>query len=123
MKLQDDHARSIIVFTHRDDEDEERTYDLPATVEVCGRCGGRGVHDHAAFSNGVSQENLDDQDFREDYYSGAYDVRCSVCHGRNVQLVVDAQACDQEVLKIYYQWCDDEAAHDRETADERRMGY
>ena len=99
------------------------TLTVPAKREVCPRCNGEGVHDHPAFSNGVSPEMWDDDpDFREDYLSGVHDVTCSECKGKRV---VDEPDWDrmterqQELANTHYQALDDCAA---EAAAERRVG-
>lgn len=121
--LKPDNQRQVIVFTYENDDGEEQTHDLPATVEVCDRCGGRGVHDPDGFSAGFSADDFaQDPDFAEDYMRGTYDVRCTECHGRNVVLVVDRDRADKDVLATMDQWCDDEHAYRAEVAAERRMG-
>lgn len=66
-------------------DDEGQEVQLPCHFAVCDRCNGTGVHDHPAFSNGISQEQFEeDPDFREDYMSGRYDVSCKECKGLRV---------------------------------------
>ena len=81
---------------------------------VCPRCAGTGVHDPEAFSNGFTQEELDeDLDFQESYFSGHYDVFCTECNGLRVinpdaelklhirQLIKDentCSACDRQAI-------------------------
>ncbi len=64
---------------------------LPSRYVVCDRCEGKGVHDHPAFSNGITGEEWHemDEDDRDNYMRGAYDVRCSACNGKRVVLVAD----------------------------------
>lgn len=99
---------------------------VPAIREVCSRCDGSGVHDPAAFSNGFTGEELDqDPDFRENYFSGRYDVRCEVCNGRNVVDVPDLEFLENKyprILNAFYRNEDERAAHEAECAMERRMG-
>lgn len=97
--------------------------ELPSCMEVCGRCRGRGVHDHPAFSNGISMEEFhDDPDFFDDYRAGVYDVPCEECGGANVVAVVDEQSCDPALLEAYLRHLEEEAAYRREVEAERRMG-
>ena len=107
-----------------DDFDDEMLLIVPAKREVCSRCNGEGVHDHPAFSNGVSPEMWDDDpDFREDYLSGVHDIRCSVCDGKRVVDVPDWDRMTErqhELAEAHYQALDYNAA---EAAAERRMGY
>jgi hypothetical protein len=100
---------------------------MPMRRIVCPRCDGRGVHDHPAFSDGITQSEWqeylhDDPDFGEDYMSGRYDVRCSECRGKNVVEVVDEEGLSpemQEALAEY--WREEQALRDMHAA-ERRMG-
>ncbi len=48
---------------------------------VCPLCEGRGKHVNPSIdAHGISGEEMDqDPDFREDYFSGAYDVQCDAC--------------------------------------------
>jgi hypothetical protein len=72
---------------------EEALLVVPAKRGVCSRCDGEGVHDHLAFSNGLTSEDFaGDPDFREEYLRGTYDVRCSECNGKRV---VDAPDWDR----------------------------
>ena len=78
----------------------EETIELPGKYEVCDRCNGTGVHDHPAFSNGITmQEFAEDPDFAESYFKGHYDVQCSVCHGLRVILVPDDFYADHPKFK------------------------
>jgi hypothetical protein len=99
---------------------------IPAVFGVCDRCRGTGVHDHPAFSNGISQEQFDeDPEFKEDYMAGKYDVRCSECKGQRVVPVVNPDtlsAPDKELYELYLQMQRDEAQSRAEVEAERRMG-
>ena len=55
---------------------------------ICERCRGHGMVDHPAFSNGItSSEWADewDEDSREAYLAGVYDVPCKACEGGRVR--------------------------------------
>ena len=67
-------------------ENEEDFVKLRVEFEVCGTCDGKGKHVNPAIdSNGLTAEDFDrDPDFRENYFSGMYDVPCHECHGRRV---------------------------------------
>lgn len=91
---------------------------LPCRFEVCPRCEGKGVHDHPAFSNGISRDQFDeDPDFAEDYFKGRYDVRCSECNGERVVSVPDEEALTPEQARVL---ADHRNARAEEAA-ERRM--
>lgn len=66
---------------------------LPVKMEVCSRCEGRGTHVNPAVDgNGITAEewaNDYDDDTREAYMSGRYDIQCEECQGANVVPAVD----------------------------------
>ena len=72
-------------------------FELPAIRIVCDRCNGSGKHVNPNIDgNGISIEEFDaDSEFRDNYFSGVYDVTCDKCNGRNVIEVVDEEACKQ----------------------------
>ena len=118
--------KMTIKITWEDEDGWEHKDFLPGKYEVCDRCRGRGVHDHEAFSNGISpQDFAEDPDFAEDYQRGRYDVRCSVCDGKRVVLVPDEDSLDEDQKKIldqYYENLRADAEYRRECDAERRMG-
>lgn len=96
---------------------------LPSKFEVCSRCEGRGVHDHDAFSNGISAEDFEsDPDFRDDYLAGVYNVPCSVCGGLRVVPTVDEARCDPKELEFYRRHVRAEAEYRSQVEAERRAG-
>ncbi len=119
-------------FVFRDDDAEdddlyEREFLVPALAVVCGRCDGRGTHDHEAFSNGITSSEWDgpdwDEESREAYMRGAYDVRCTECEGKRVQLVPDEARAPTGFMEIYGKALDDDYRGRLEREHERRMGY
>lgn len=99
--------------------------ELPTRLEVCDRCEGKGTHVNEAIDgNGITASEMDElgPDFLEDYMGGVYDVRCTVCKGRNVVPVVDENRCAKELWEAYVQHCRDEADFRAEVEAERRMG-
>ena len=54
--------------------------DLGLAWLICDDCDGDGTHVRDALS-APSNEMLEDEDFREAYFDGAYDVRCARCGG------------------------------------------
>jgi hypothetical protein len=116
-----------IKFTWEDEEGCEHKEELPGRYEVCERCRGRGVHDHEAFSDGITAEDFaEDPDFAEQYHKGWYDVPCSVCHGRRVVLVPEEEnlSDDQkEALDRYWEKIRADAEFKREMDYARRMGF
>jgi RecJ-like exonuclease len=64
---------------------------VPAKVAICSCCEGHGQVENPAFSNGFtsSEWNDLDDDFKEEYMSGRYDVQCQECKGTGRVLVPD----------------------------------
>lgn len=89
-------------------------------MEVCGRCGGKGVR--ALHGLALSGEALDDHDFMEDYMNGKYDTKCDDCHGRNVVEVLDEDSLTPEALKIYRRALRECRNDNAESLSELRMG-
>jgi hypothetical protein len=82
-----------IHFIYEDDDGNEVEAELPAKYEACDRCKGEGKHDNPAFSNGITSDEWNSPDWddesKEAYLRGDYDVACEECNGKNVILVVD----------------------------------
>lgn len=94
-----------IYFTVYDGDDEIDT-SLPAVWAICQGCRGHGQVDHPAFSNGITGEEWNgpdwDDDSRDDYMRGAYDVPCEECKGLGrVQVVDEASILSQEEQADY----------------------
>lgn len=103
-----------------DDEGDEQTLTIPAKYEVCGRCYGKGKHDHPAFANGITSSEWNspdwDDDSHEAYIRGDYDVQCTVCNGERVVPVPDYDRLTPEQLTIVENW----QRYQAEAAAERR---
>ncbi len=81
-------------FSIIDDDGDEIDVVVPGKFEVCSRCEGTGKHDHPAFSNGFTQEEMsEDPEFAEEYRAGRYDVTCQKCQGVRVVCVADEDKC------------------------------
>lgn len=108
-----------------DSNGEEVTLDVPFRWEICDRCNGEGRHDHPAFSDGISGEewaNEWDDDERESYMSGAYDVRCeNDCDNGKVR-VPNLDTLTDEQRADYEAHLDAERYSEMERAAERRAG-
>lgn len=98
---------------------------LPAVRVVCPVCDGSGKHVNPAIDgHGLGPEDFEDQDFAESYWSGAYDVQCEECNGRNVVEELDWERIGREWPRIAMavQRSSDRQAADRaEAAWERRF--
>lgn len=116
--------RLIVLVETEDGGDEEKA--LPAKYEVCGTCDGKGSHVNPSIdSHGIGAEEWDrdwDDDDREGYFEGRYDVPCAECHGARVVPVLADNATPEE-QKIAEEIMDGHYQSQREAAYERRMGY
>lgn len=118
-----------LTFTHFYNEAaDEVEISLPARYEVCSRCNGRGSHDPESWSDGFTEsefsETFPEEEDRDAYFSGAYDVQCTVCNGKRVELVVDREAAERdcpELLKIWDENAKEEAREDAADRATRRM--
>lgn len=115
-----DSAKMIAVFVRYDDKTGDETEEsTPVRYEVCPTCGGHGCHVNPSIdSGGLGVGDFDDEDFREGYFSGAYDVTCAQCHGEKVVPV----ATDPEVVSYLDKLARERWAHDQERLSEIRMG-
>lgn len=99
---------------------------FPAHFEVCDRCGGTGHHVNPAIDgHGLGSEDFDDEDFREAYFGGRYDVTCYECKGERVVAVVNEDRLNpwqQRKLALWERQQDGIAAMRREEAMERAFG-
>jgi hypothetical protein len=82
------------MFIENDNGDE---IEIPTRFELCPRCEGRGTHDHPAFDNGITADEWNgpdwDDESREYYMRGDYDVQCTQCSGLRVVEVPDVRRC------------------------------
>lgn len=124
-------ARHTIEVTIYDEDDDEHVHELPAKMEVCGRCDGHGTHlregmeGHAYTSEEFEQEF--DDEMREEYFKrgGIYDQVCGDCHGKNVVAVIDEDAVRRmsggpEILAALEERDEARARDNAEAAYERR---
>lgn len=107
-------------LVHNIDDTEEGKVRYPAKRIVCSCCDGKGsVVNPSIDSNGLSQEDFDeDPDFREQYFSGTYDISCPHCGGNNVVLY----PATDEGEKAYLESQRSQYSYYAEIAAERRMG-
>lgn len=115
---------------HDDGSYTEEEVEIPTKYEVCHTCRGEGKHVHPDIDgNGISMEEWNgpnwDDDEREAYMSGRYDVICYECGGDRVTKVVDwdtLMVSDPKLAKEYERYLDDKHYHDQISEMERRMG-
>lgn len=117
-------APQIILFEMVDGCVEE--VELPSRFEVCSRCEGHGTHEHPAFDNGITSSEWNgpdwDDESRETYMRGGYDVQCEACKGARVVSVLDRERCTAEQLKLWEQQEREDADYEAECRMEARMG-
>jgi hypothetical protein len=107
---------------------DEIVVDLPFKYVTCGLCDGKGKHVNPSIDYcGITQEDFDDDPgFKEDYFSGVYDVTCYRCHGKRVEPKLNIDEKSSAKLKAYAKAIDerasDDASYAAECAAERRMG-
>lgn len=111
-----------------EDEAGERVR-IPARAVVCSRCDGTGTHVNPAVDgHGIGAEEWahewEDEE-REAYLAGRYDVTCERCHGNRVELLPDVARCtwaQKRVLVLERQRRRDDAELRAEVDAERRAG-
>ncbi|MHA2063480.1 MAG: hypothetical protein ACXABY_03770 [Candidatus Thorarchaeota archaeon] len=115
-----DHDREEIILY----PEELGEIKIPAEYILCDVCEGRGTHVHPGIdSHGISLEEFsEDPEFREDYFSGRYDVTCNECDGMRVVLIPDETRCSPEDLEVYHSLINFEYEYWMEQQAEIRMG-
>jgi len=119
------HHTTLHVEMVDDDGTSVKEVELPTRREVCGRCNGDGHHTNPSIDgNGITSDEWAewDDDEKDGYLSGRYDVPCEECHGRNVVDVVDYDALTPEYRALWEQQVAYDHEYQREVAAERRMG-
>lgn len=121
-----------IEFTYENDDGEEVVVEFPAKYEVCGRCQGEGKHVNPSIDgHGITMDEWYgpdwDDESRDTYMSGGYDVTCHECKGERVVLFVDEDVVDKDPKykddwERYQKHQDDEDRYRAECEFERRMG-
>jgi DnaJ-class molecular chaperone len=97
---------------------------LPARRVVCPRCDGIGTQDHSAFSDGITQSELEEMDCesRHSYARGDYDEACSMCHGENVVDELDYGNLSDKMKKAVDDALEQQARDDMDAAWEKAWG-
>jgi len=108
------------------DEDHGAYFCIPSKFEVCGTCLGAGTHVNPSIdAHGITSEEWEndwDEESREAYRSGGYDVTCSECNGLRVVPVPDESRATPEAMKAWEEIVKDDAQYRAECESERRMG-
>lgn len=130
-----DESRMTLTFDFDCDDaecdgcDNTHEHTLPARLEVCGTCDGKGSHVNPSIdSHGITGEEWArdwDDESREAYMSGRYDVQCYECAGKRVAPEIDTRnlsEAQKEVLKRIQRIERDNAHYDAISRAERAMG-
>ena len=108
-----------ITFIDNDGIEQE----MPARYIVCDRCEGHGTHTNPAVdSQGLCHALVNDHHFMQNYRNGVYDITCTVCNGKRVELVPDEEECEPSELDAYYRALQEVADMNAEMAAELRFG-
>lgn len=119
-----------ITYEDEDGCDVSEEVSFPTVNVICDRCDGEGKHVNPAVDgHGISAEEWErdwDDEGREGYLRGDYDVVCHECKGAKVLAVPDEEQIkkDPELLKKYELWQeqeDERSAWEAEDRTTRRM--
>lgn len=117
--------RKVVLYVETEDGYDEEV-ELPMKYEVCPTCQGRGSHVNPSIdSHGITAEEWDrdwDDEDRQMYMSGEYDVPCYECGGKRVVETVDESRCSPEHLAAWDEQCRQEAMDRATERMERMMG-
>ena len=99
---------------------------VPVRFGVCETCEGRGTHVNPSIdAHGIGAEewmhDWDDEE-REGYLNGRYDVECAECKGLRVVEVLDENTAADEVKAAWDNWLAESWSSWAEQEAERRMG-
>ena len=79
---------------------------MPSDIVVCPRCNGRGRHVNPSIDgDGFTGEewNEMDEDFKESYWNGHFDVVCSVCNGLRITAKIATDRLNAEQWELLYE--------------------
>jgi len=123
-----------LTWTEEDEDGVEHQRAIPHKWEICHSCAGDGtIPDRAISPTGdgswtgseFAEACHEDEDFRDHYFGGMYDVACPDCSGSGKTKAIDWTALEQRdpaLAKRYEDHLKDEACFEAECAAERRMG-
>ncbi len=125
--------KQTIKFETVNDDGEEVEYELAAKYEICPRCEGSGSHTNPSIdSHGITSEEWErdwDDESREMYFNGGYDVTCYECKGERVVLEVDEEQINnygtpeqKKMLEEYWNGIKADREYEAMCRAERRFG-
>lgn len=106
---------------------DEYFLDVPWKYVICDHCNGHGTHVNPSIDgNGITSEEWDrdwDDDAREDYFAGVYDVSCEArCHEGKI-MVPNTDNMTEEMQKIIKKWEHEESERDYENRCDARTRW
>lgn len=117
---------TTMLLAWSDNNGEDHEEEVPSKWVICERCRGNGKHDHPAFANGITSDEWNgpdwDDDSREGYLEGRYDVRCEECSGSGKVQEPDLRALSKEDRESYESYLEDEAEYESYCRAKRDMG-
>lgn len=118
-----DSQKKIVHFELESEDGEMVSHTISFSWGVCPSCDGDGSYVNPSIdAHGISSEEFsEDPDFRESYFSGAYDITCEHCKGQRVAPKAQKNENDP-AWKALKAWRKDRADMIREMESERRMG-
>lgn len=114
-----------LTFEHETEDGDPIEFVLPVRMQVCDTCGGKGTHVNPSIdSHGITAEEWSewDDEEREGYFSGHYDITCYRCSGTNVTPEIDRERAAVDALKAWDEECKSLADDRRCQESERRYG-
>ncbi len=110
-------------------DDEEMQVTFPMKFVVCDVCDGKGTHVNPSIdAHGITEDEFSswDNEEREMYMSGAYDITCATCKGDRVLPTINEDAVTDktmlENLKLYEKQKSVDAYYASIERQERMMG-
>lgn len=116
----------IKIYGEDDDGDFEEEVEVPSKWEICQECRGNGTHVNRNIDgNGLTAEQWEDWDDeeREGYFSGRYDVQCKECAGTGKIQVVDYESCSPEIKAKVDTYDEQQAESARHEAEDRHTRW
>ena len=89
---------------------------------ICALCRGSGGHSNRFGAYSADEWNEQDEDFREDYLSGAYDANCEDCDGTGKVLMLDEDELSDEARGYLNDYLQDQYEFHAMEQAERRAG-
>jgi hypothetical protein len=121
---------TVKLSIYKEETDEEGTFDaeieveFPAKWEICQRCEGDGHHSNPSIDgNGITSSEWaewDDEE-KDTYMSGGYDIPCEAKCSGGKALVVDTENLNDEQKKDYELYCEQEEQRAQSRAEDARI--